>query len=161
MRAIIATRGSRDVVYVDESGFELDSPCLYGWAPRGVRVYGERSGSRRPRQNLIAARRRGAFLAPLIISGTITAHLFERWLIEHLFRELRPQSTLVMDNAPFHRKERLRSLAQEHGHSILFLPPYSPDFNTIEHDFAALKKRWAYSPPGTVLDDIVATYQPA
>ena len=91
----------------------------------------------------MAARRRGAFLVPLIIDGTITSHLFERWLREHLFRELRPQSTVVMDNAPFHRKERLRSLAQEHGHLILVLPPYSPDFNTIEHDFAVLKKRWA------------------
>ncbi|MEM9568820.1 MAG: transposase [Cyanobacteria bacterium P01_E01_bin.34] len=59
-------------------------------------------------------------------------------------------------NALFHRKERQRSLAQEYGHSLLFLPPYSPDFNTIEHDFA-LKKRWAYSPHGTVLDDIVTT----
>ncbi|MEM9008397.1 MAG: transposase, partial [Cyanobacteria bacterium P01_F01_bin.86] len=72
LRSIVTIRGSQDVVYVDESGFELESPCLYGWAPREVRVYGKRSGSRRPRQNLIAARRRGAFLAPLIISGTIT-----------------------------------------------------------------------------------------
>ncbi|MEM9568769.1 MAG: hypothetical protein AAF974_10720 [Cyanobacteria bacterium P01_E01_bin.34] len=48
---IVTTRGSRDLVYVDESGFELDSPYLYGWAPRGVRGYGEGGGSRRPRQN--------------------------------------------------------------------------------------------------------------
>ena len=41
------------------------------------------------------------------------------------------------------------------------LPPYSPDFNKIEHDFAALKRVLAYSPPGTTLDEVVANYRSA
>ena len=75
--------------------------------------------------------------------------------------ELRPQSTLVMDNAPFHRKEVLHSFAREHARSVLFLSPYSPEVNTMEHDFAAVKKkRWAYAPTDTSLDNIVAISQP-
>lgn len=148
------------MVYLDESGFELDYPCLYGWSPRGTQLYGERNGSRRPRENLLAARRHGALLAPMIVKGSITAEVFELWLSEHLFRELRPQSTLILDNAPFHRKEAIAILAEREGHSVLFLPPYSPDLNKIEHDFAALKKNWSYAPAGTSLDDIVANYTP-
>nr|WP_204139907.1 hypothetical protein [Halomicronema sp. CCY15110] len=41
---------------------------------------------------------------------------------------------------------------------LLFLPPDSPDFNKIEHDFAILKKILAYAPDGTTLDEVVANY---
>ncbi len=156
LRQIIQHRGGDDVVYMDESGFEPDYPCLYGWSLRGRVIHGERSGLRRPRENLLAARRRDNFLAPIIFAGTLTAHLFEGWLQRFLFRELRPQSTLILDNAPFHRKAAIHELAQEAGHTVLFLPPYSPDLNKVEHDFAALKKTLSYAPPGTTLDCVVA-----
>lgn len=63
-----------------------------------------------------------------------------------------------MDNAPFHKKEEIRQIAEAAGHSVLFLPPYSPDFNKIEQDFAILKKQRIYSPPGTTLDDLIEVY---
>ena len=69
--------------------------------------------------------------------------------------ELNPHSLLIMDNAPFHQKKEIRALAALDGHSVLFLPPYSPDFNKIEEDFAILKKQRIYAPPETILDDIV------
>jgi transposase len=43
--------------------------------------------------------------------------------------------------------QRVEGLVSGHrrpGTSLLFLPPYSPDFNPIEHDFATLKKRREY-----------------
>ena len=49
-------------------------------------------------------------------------------------------------------------IAEKTGHQVLFLPPYSPDFNRIEQDFAILKKRRIYSAPCTSLDDIVKSY---
>lgn len=45
-----------------------------------------------------------------------------------------------MDNASFHRKEKLRNLARRHGLKLLFLPAYSPDFNPIEKTWANLKR---------------------
>ena len=47
----------------------------------------------------------------------------------------------VADNAPFHRKEKLRKIALSHNVMILFLPPYSPDYNPIEKLWANMK-RW-------------------
>ena len=38
----------------------------------------------------------------------------------------------------FHKKKDLKAIAHEHGHHILFLPPYSPDFSRIEPDFATM-----------------------
>ena len=77
---------------------------------------------------------------------------------EYLIPELNPNSTLILDNAPFHRKDDVFRIAKEAGHKVLFLPPYSPDFNCIEKDFANIKKRRIYSAPGTSLDEIIKSY---
>ena len=122
-------------------------------------VYGERSSQRRPRQNLIAARNPQELLAPMIVSGSITASVFETWLKEHLCPILPPRSLLILDNARFHRPDEVKEIAEAAGHQVLFLPPYSPDFNKIEHDFAALKKILAYASDGTTLDEVVANYR--
>lgn len=45
-----------------------------------------------------------------------------------------------MDNASFHRKKQLFSLAQNHGFNLIFLPPYSPELNPIEQYWSWLKR---------------------
>lgn len=159
MRRFIQRRCSSAVIYLDESGFEAEHPNLYAWSPRGQPVYGERSAQRRPRENLLAARNRQDFLAPVLIAGSINAEVFETWLVEQLLPTLPPECLLVLDNARFHRPERVTEIATAAGHEVLFLPPYSPDLNKIEHDFAALKKILAYAPAGTTLDEVVANYR--
>ncbi len=83
---------------------------------------------------------------------------FNEWLEKHLLPELEPNSTLILDNAPFHRQNDVFEIAEQNGHQVLFLPPYSPDFNRIEQDFAIMKKRRLYSPPDVSLYDIVKSY---
>jgi transposase len=46
---------------------------------------------------------------------------------------------LVMDNASFHRSDRLWQMCEEAGVTLLYLSPYSPRFNLIEEFFAELK----------------------
>lgn len=67
--------------------------------------------------------------------------LFEAWFESRLMCELPSNSILVMDNATFHRKAILISIAEKHGHRILFLPPYSPELNPIENFWAWLKAK--------------------
>jgi len=121
-------------------------------------VYGEHSGNRRPRESLIAARRGKDFLAPMLFPGTANTQLVNEWTEHMLIRELRPNSTLIFDNAAFHKKNDLEEIALKYGHHILFLPPYSPDFNRIESDFANIKKRRQYAKPILPLADIVRQY---
>ena len=63
-----------------------------------------------------------------------------------------------MDNAPFHRKGSIQKICSNHGHHVLFLPPYSPDFNPIEKCFANIKKRRSYASKNITLDEVVASY---
>jgi putative transposase len=48
--------------------------------------------------------------------------------------------TVIMDNASFHPKEKLRALAKQANVNIVFLPAYSPDYNKIEKSWANMKR---------------------
>ena len=90
---------------------------------------------------MIAAKQGRKLLAPVLYQCSTTALWVNEWLEDHLLKVLEKNSTLIMDNACFHKKEIIRNIARKEGHDVLFLPPYSPDFNTIEKVFAVLKKR--------------------
>ena len=63
-----------------------------------------------------------------------------------------------MDNAAFHKSAATQALIARTGAALFFLPPYSPDLNPIEHDFATLKKHWEYDEQSS-LDHIIQTYK--
>jgi len=63
------------------------------------------------------------------------------WVKELLLQALPPNSILIWDNATFHKSARLREMVEQAGHTMLFLPPYSPDLNPIEHKWHELKQR--------------------
>jgi putative transposase len=94
----------------------------------------------------------------MIFTGSLDATGFEGWLNLFLIPSLTTVSVLIMDNAPIHRKNRIRELVEAAGHQVLFLPRYSPDLNDIEHDFGAVKKSRMYAKPGTSIDEIIRNY---
>jgi putative transposase len=157
---LIRLYGSKSLVFIDESGFEESISCLYAWSEKGKKVFGERTGKRGKKENLVAGRRKGKkdFLAPMLFPGSLNAESFEAWLSLFLIPSLMIPSVLIMDNAPIHRKNKIRELVEAAGHKVLFLPKYSPDLNDIEHDFSALKRARMYAKPGTSLDQIIQDY---
>jgi len=48
-------------------------------------------------------------------------------------------SVIVMDNARIHHDKELVTLLEGLGCRVVFLPPYSPDFNPIETAFSSVK----------------------
>jgi transposase len=62
-----------------------------------------------------------------------------------LLHALRPNSLVIMDNAPFHNKPEISQLLVAVGHALLPLPRYSPDLNPIEQAFAILKRQRQFS----------------
>ena len=157
LRKLIIKGGKDKIVYVDESGFELNNYRPYAWSMKGRKAYGDKSGVRSKRTNLIAAKRGKELLAPYLYEQTTTSQYFNQWLEHSLVKELKPGSTVIMDNAAFHRKDSIREILKKHGHQALFLPPYSPDFNPIEQDFAIMKKKMIYG-EYTALDELIKKY---
>ena len=93
------------------------------------------------RTNLVAAQIGGRIVAPMYYDGSTNSAVFEFWFEEKLMPALSPGDVVIMDNAQFHRKGVLREIASRRKAMVLFLPPYSPDYNPIEKLWANMK-RW-------------------
>ena len=150
-------RRNKSFVSVDEIGFEPEVVRRYGRASRGQKVYGLCPGNSRPRTCFLAAKIDGTLQATQLWEGTCNTHIFNQWLEESLCPVLNENHVVVMDNAAFHKSNKTQELLEQAGATLLFLPPYSPDFNPIEHDCAAIKKRREFHEHET-LDSIIKDY---
>ena len=65
----------------------------------------------------------------MTFEGACNRSLFEEWLKKMLLPQLKPNQILILDNATFHKGETIRQLVESAGCELLYLPPYSPDFN--------------------------------
>jgi transposase len=119
-------------VYVDETGMDQYVYREHARSPRGEKAYGTVSGRKFKRISIVAGKCDGRIIAPMEYGGTTDSALFEHWFEHYLLKAIPTGSVIVMDNATFHRKSVLRSMAEGTGASLLFLPPYSPDLNPIE-----------------------------
>lgn len=152
-------RRGKAFIQIDECGFEQSASRRYGYAPKGARVYGEVTGKTRPRTSLLAARMPdGRLEAAQLWEGTCDTAIFNQWLEEQFAPYLDYTHVVILDNAAFHKSKETEKIIRRHGAEILFLPPYSPDLNDIEHDFANLKNNREYNNDAS-LDDIIAAYQ--
>ena len=64
---------------------------------------------------------------------------FENWFEVFLLEEIPKGCTVILDNATFHREKFLRKIARGKAR-LLFLPPYSPDYNPMEKTWANMKR---------------------
>lgn len=104
----------------------------YGWSKRGTRCWADKLGHFTQRISMIAAWCQGKVFAPITFTGYCDSVVVETWFEQVLVPMLRTGQTVILDNASFHRKARLKALLEPLGCHLLALPPYSPDFNHIE-----------------------------
>lgn len=128
------------IAYVDESGIDTCLYREYAYAPRGEKVTERISGNKFKRTNLVAAQLNQEIIAPMQYHGTTDASLFEYWLKQWLLPCLPEDVVIIMDNASFHRKGKLFKIVEEYHRKLIFLSPYSPELNPIEHFWAKLKQ---------------------
>ena len=147
----------KKLVYIDESGFTQTDFRCYAYAPKGVCVEAQVPSHRYTTTTLIAARLDGYFTAPVLFEGSCDKVAFNTWLSEMLSPLLNDSHVVIMDNASFHKGSETVALIRASGASLLFLPPYSPELNPIEKDFANIKRRRQYNAE-TSIDDIIKVY---
>ena len=76
---------------------------------------------------------------PYVIDRPRTGAWSAAWVARALAPTLKPGDVVILDNLPAHKSLAARTAIEERGARLLFLPPYSPDFNPIENAFAKLK----------------------
>ncbi len=96
--------------------------------------------------------------APMLLPGPMDGDAFRAYVEKVLVPELKPVDTVIMDNLPAHKVAGIREMIKGAGASLLYLPPYSPDFNPIELAFSKLKSllRKAAARTKKELDDAIA-----
>ncbi len=81
----------------------------------------------------------GVLLSVDLTEANVDADLFNLRLAGDLLPKLPPTAGLVMDRAPFHRRAVTKAAIAAAGHTLDYLPAYSPDLNDIEHKWAQAK----------------------
>ena len=129
------------IAYVDETWIDLYLYREYGYLLRGQKVYDKISGKKFQRTNIIAAKFGNEIIAPMQYNSKMDSALFELCFEKCLLLYLEKGTTIVMDNASFHRKKQLFKICEKFGYNLIFLPPYSPHLNPIEKYWYVLKHR--------------------
>jgi transposase len=88
------------------------------------------------RTTIVGALTGDRLLTAALFDGNITTDVFEEWLQQGLRPVLPNGAVVVMDNASFHKSERIQETVEAAGCLLEYLPPYSPDLNPIEHKWA-------------------------
>jgi len=129
------------LVYIDEAGVDNRLFRPYARAPKGQKVYANIPGKKRERYSMIGGWMNHKFIAPLTFQGGCNVEVVNTWLQQILLPNIPKGSTLVMDNAAFHKSAQTKEIIETFGCSLLFLPTYSPDMNPIEHCWHTLKSK--------------------
>ena len=129
----------KNIIYLDESGFENNMPRNYGYSLKGQRCYGKKDWHSKGRINAIGAIIGFAFLTICLFDSNINSDVFYAWLTKDLLPKIPSESVIVMDNATFHKRNDMLQAIEKKGHIAEYLPAYSPDLNPIEHKWAQAK----------------------
>ena len=112
---------------------------LRGRAPCGERCRAAVPHGHWKTTTFTAGLRLDGMAAPMLLDGPMNGPAFLAYAEQVLAPELRPGDIVVMDNLPAHKISGVREAIEKVGARLLFLPPYSPDFNPIEMAFSKLK----------------------
>jgi transposase len=127
------------LVFVDEMGANTALCPLYAWSERGERVRVKAPRNRGPNTTLLSSMSTEGMGPCLAVEGSTNAAVFETYVEKVLMPALEPDQIVVMDNLSAHKGQRVKELIERRGCELLFLPPYSPDFNPIEEAFTKIK----------------------
>lgn len=144
--------------FIDESGLSTKMARLRGWAPRGMRCRASVPHGHWMTTTFVGALTRSQLCAPMLLDDAMDGDAFRDWCKQMLAPLLQSGDIVIMDNLPAHKVAGIRQIIEETGAALLYLPPYSPDFNPIENAFAKLKAHVRKAAARTVeaLDSAVA-----
>jgi transposase len=127
------------LVFIDETGLSTKMARLRGRAPRGERCRAGVPHGHWKTTTFTGALRLTGMTAPFVYDGAMNGNVFLAYVEQVLVPSLSEGDIVVMDNLPAHKAAGVSEAIEAAGANLLYLPPYSPDFNPIENAFAKLK----------------------
>ena len=127
------------LVFLDESGINTGMTRLYGRGPSDERVVDYTPDVRFERTSILSSIRTNGDMVPLVFQGALNGDLFKAYISQCLAPTLHKGDIVVMDNLTSHKVIGVIDPILAVGASVIFLPPYSPDFNPIEMLWSKIK----------------------
>lgn len=125
--------------FVDESGVNIAMTRLFGRAERGQRVSDAVPKNHGSNVTLLGSLSCQGLDAVMTIDGPTDTAVFRAYVTEVLVPTLVPGDVVVMDNLGAHKVKGIRDAIEAAGATLLYLPPYSPDWSPIEPCWSKLK----------------------
>lgn len=129
----------QDLVFIDEMGVLLGMTRTHARSEYGSRVYDFKPYYRGAKISVIGAISLKKVLGVMTLNGSMDGSAYKVFVEHILLPQLWVGAVVVMDNLPAHKVEEIKPLIESVGASILYLSPYSPEFNPIEHWWSQLK----------------------
>lgn len=129
------------LVFLDESYCATGMRRDFARARRGERAFATRPFGKWKTVSLIGAIRVGQRPRMMTHRGSVTGRVFLRFLRQRLVPWLHRGDVVLMDNLRAHKVKGVLETIESAGATVLYLPPYSPDFNPIELWWADLKRQ--------------------
>ena len=129
----------RNLVFIDESGIQDNMTRLYGRIIGGERLNESTPGGTWNTTTMISSIGFDGSLAAMTIRGATDAEVFKTYVSKVLCPTLCKDHIVIMDNLRAHKVNGIRELIEGTGAILLYLPPYSPDFNPIEKMWSKIK----------------------
>ena len=127
-------------MFLDESGVTTEMTRRSGWAPRAERVSEAVPAGHWRTLTVLAALTLEGMLASMTIESPTDGDVFWAFVEQVLGPRLQPGHIVILDNLGADKVEGVRQLIESRGAHLLYLPPYSPDFNPIEQAWSKLKQ---------------------
>ena len=137
-QTILSVR-EEDFVFIDQAGVNLALIRLYARAIKGKRARGVKPQKRGKNVSMIGAVALRGIIASVNVYGSNNAITFEAFVINKLVPQLWKGACVVLDNSTIHQGDEVRSAIEAVGAKLVFLSPYSPEFNPIENLWSKLK----------------------
>jgi len=128
------------LIFLDESAATTQMTRAYGRALRGERVREGSPGGHWRTVTMLAALTLEGLQAPMTIESPTDGDVFLAYLEQVLCPRLVPGQVVIMDNLSAHKVAGVREQIEATGASLVYLPPYSPDFNPIEPAWSKVKQ---------------------
>jgi transposase len=154
------------LVFIDETAATTKMARLRGWARRGERCRSSVPHGHWKTTTFVGALRLEGMTAPMVLDGPMTGRAFLAYVLQNLAPTLTAGNVVVMDNLAAHHVAGVREAIEAKGARLMYLPPYSPDFNPIENAFAKLKAILRKAAARTIealwktIGEAVATFAP-
>jgi transposase len=125
--------------FVDEAGSHIALTRTHARAPRGERVYDSVPRNRGRVTTMLGVISLRGMEGIMTVEGGTTKKVFEEFVQQCLVPVLQPGDVAVMDNLAAHKAAEVREAVETAGARVMFLPPYSPELNPIEHGWSKIK----------------------